>query len=80
MSSDEPLPGGKKIVKVVTDKINISESSDSVLNKLFEKDPILKDLFERDKELEKRIEDREVKRTEKLQSLQQRVKKILQEP
>jgi hypothetical protein len=80
MSSDEPLPGGKKIVKVVTDKINISESSNSVLNKLFEKDPILKDLFERDKELEKRIEDREVKRTEKLHSLQQRVKKILQEP
>ena len=77
MTNNEPLPGGKKIVKVVTDKINISESSNSVLQKLFEKDPILKDLFERDKELEERIDEREIKRTEKLQSLEQRVKKTL---
>jgi hypothetical protein len=77
MTSNEPLPGGKKIVKVVTDKINISESSNSVLQKLFEKDPILKDLFERDKELAERIDEREIKRTEKLQSLEQRVKKTL---
>jgi hypothetical protein len=77
MSSNEPLPGGKKIVKTVDEKINVSESSNPVLQKLFEKDPILKDLFEQDKELEQRINEREIIRTEKLQSLEQRIKKSL---
>ena len=80
MSTGEPLPGGKKLIKVAdTDKIGISESSNSVLQKLFEKDPILKDLFERDKELQKKIDEREIIRTEKLQSLEQRVKKALKD-
>jgi hypothetical protein len=77
MSADEPLPGGKKIVKNVNEDIGIQENP--VLKKLSEKDPILKDLLERDRELQKKIEEREVERNEKFQLLQERIKKILRE-
>ena len=77
MSTDEPLPGEKKIVKNVNEDIGIQENP--VLKKLSEKDPILKDLLERDRELQKKIEEREVERNEKFQLLQERIKKILRE-
>jgi len=62
MNSDEPLPGGKKIVINLNENIGIKESP--VLNKLTEKDPILKDLLELDRQLKERIGKREVERNE----------------
>jgi hypothetical protein len=75
MSADDQPTGGKKIVKNVNEGINVGE--DSVLKKLFEKDPILKDLFERDRELQEKIDEREEKRKEKLESLKKEAKAIL---
>jgi hypothetical protein len=75
MSTDDQPTGGKKIVRNVNENINVEENS--VLKKLFEKDPLLKDLFERDRELQKRIEERESKRKEKFESLKKEAKVIL---
>lgn len=75
MSTDDQPTGGKKIIRNVNENINIEENS--VLKKLFEKDPNLKDLFERDRELQKRIEERESKRKEKFESLKKEAKVIL---
>jgi hypothetical protein len=75
MSTDDEPSGGKKIVRNVNENINVEENS--VLKKLFEKDPVLKDLFERNRELQKRIEERESKRKEKFESLKKEAKVIL---
>lgn len=75
MSTDDQPTGGKKIIRNVNENISIEENS--VLKKLFEKDPNLKDLFERDRELQKRIEERESKRKEKFESLKKEAKVIL---
>lgn len=77
MNTDEPLPGGRKIVVNLTENKGITESP--VLQQLSEKDPVLKDLLELDKDIEERVKKREVERKEKFQSLQQRIKKTLQE-
>jgi uncharacterized protein YdcH (DUF465 family) len=77
MSSDEPLPGGKKIVKIIPETIGIHENV--VLKELSEKDPVLKGLLEQDKQVQERIKEREAKIDETFQAMEQRIKKTLRE-
>lgn len=77
MTNDEPLPGGKKIVRNINESVGIHENL--VLKKLSENDPVLRNLLVRDKQLQVRIREREQKINQAFQVMEDRIKKTLRE-
>ena len=77
MTNDEPLPGGKKIVRNINESVGIHENL--VLKELSENDPVLRNLLVRDKQLQVRIREREQKINQAFQVMEDRIKKTLRE-
>jgi hypothetical protein len=69
MGEPEEKGKGKDIVQVVNETVGISEDVDIELKKL----------VERDRELQKQIEEIDVKRREEFESLQREIASLLEE-